>query len=397
MSDLRAERELILLSAGVEARRRQTRARAQRLLATADLERLAEALRARRLLPALGPRIVELESGEGLDAFAATVDDAIAAGRRQGAFLQLISQRASAALAAAGIRSAPLKGPQLAETIYGDPGRRSSGDIDLLVPTEQLLEAVEVVRGLGYDRPVDHVEADGLPQLHFALDHERRALPAIELHWRVHWYERDFARRRLLPPAGNGSATWRPSPADELGALLLFYARDGFVGLRLATDLSAWWDTRGEELPPLALVEAFRDYPALHRVVTVAAQVAETTVGLPAAPLIGENAGAGLRGNLARRLADPDPRTTEAQVHAEMGLIDGLLTPAGGLGAFVKRELLMPQDVLEAQDRRAPKPRLRASLGHSGRVLVRLGVLGRYLLALTRLLRRDRFRTQGSG
>jgi hypothetical protein len=129
-------------------------------------------------------------------------------------------------------------------------------------------------------------------------------------------------------------------------------------------------------------------------VVTVAAQVAEATVGMPATPLIGENARTGLRGALARRLADPDPRTTEAQVHAEMGLIDGLLTPTGGFAAFVKRELLLPQDVLEAQDRRAPKRRLRASLGYSGRVLVRLGVLGRYLLALTHLLRRNERRMQ---
>jgi Uncharacterised nucleotidyltransferase len=394
MSDLQAERELILLSAGVEARRRQTRARARRLLVAVDLGRLAEALRARRLLPSLGPRIVELEAGEGLDAFAATVDEAIAAGRRQSALLQLISQRATAALADAGIRSAALKGPQLAEAIYGDPGRRSSGDIDLLVPPERLLEAVEVVRGLGYDPPADHVEADGLPQLHFALNHERGQLPAIELHWRIHWYERDFAQRRLLPPEIDRSGTWRPAPADELGALLLFYARDGFVGLRLATDLGAWWDARGEELPPLALIEALRDYPALRRAATVAAQVAEATVGVPAAPLIGESARAGLRGGLARRLADPDPRTTEAQVHAEMGLIDGLLTPAAGLAAFVKRELLLPQEVLEAQDRRAPKRRLRASLGHSGRVLVRLGVLGRYLLALTRLMRRGGRRIQ---
>ncbi len=394
MSELRAERELILLSAGVEARRRQTRARAQRLLAAADLSHLAEALRARRLLGPLGPRIVELGTGEGLDAFAATVGEAIEAGRRQSALLQLISQQALGALADAGVRSTTLKGPRLAETIYGDPGRRSSGDIDLLVPTERLSEAVEIVRGLGYSAPSDHVEDDGLPQLHFALGHEQGQLPAIEIHWRIHWYERDFAGRRLLPPEVDREGAWRPAPADELAALLLFYARDGFVGLRLATDLGAWWDAHGQELPPLALIETLRDFPPLRRAVTVAAQVAEATVGVPAAPLIGADLHSGLRGGLARRLADPDPRTTEAQIHAEMGLIDGLLTPAGGFAAFVKRQLLMPQDVLEAQDRRAPKRRLRASLGHSGRVLVRLGVLGRYLLALSRLLRRGGRRAQ---
>ena len=76
-------------------------------------------------------------------------------------------------LADAGIRCTPLKGPLLGEAIYGDPGRRLSSDIDLLVAPEQLQAAVEVVRGLGYGAPTDHVGADGLPLLHFVLVHER--------------------------------------------------------------------------------------------------------------------------------------------------------------------------------------------------------------------------------
>ena len=94
-----------------------------------------------------------------------------------------------------------MKGPLLAEAIYGDPGRRLSSDIDLLVAPEQLRSAVEVVRRLGYAAPTDYVQDSGLPLLHFGLVHERRELPPVELHWRVHWYERDFARERLLPPA----------------------------------------------------------------------------------------------------------------------------------------------------------------------------------------------------
>jgi hypothetical protein len=92
------------------------------------------------------------------------------------------------------------------------------------------------------------VQDCGLPLLHFVLVHERGELPPVELHWRVHWYERSFARERLLPPAVDPPGDWRPAPADELAALLLFYARDGFIDLRLASDLGAWWDVHGAEL-----------------------------------------------------------------------------------------------------------------------------------------------------
>lgn len=52
------------------------------------------------------------------------------------------------------------------------------------------------------------------------LVHERGELPLVELHWRMHWYEQDFARERLLPPAEDPMGDWRPAPVDELATLL---------------------------------------------------------------------------------------------------------------------------------------------------------------------------------
>ena len=245
MSSLQAERRVILLSAGTTARRQATREQAERLVVGVDWSRLAETLRLRKLLPVLGPRILALVGDSASNDFAAAVERALEVGRRQGAFLQLITLHIVAMLADAGIRCAPLKGPLLGEAIHGDPGRRLSSDIDLLVAPEHLQRAVEVVRGLGYGAPTDHVLADGLPLLHFVLGHEREELPPVEIHWRVHWYERSFARERLLPPMVDPRIEWRPAPVDELAALLLFYARDGFIDLRMASDLSAWWDIHG--------------------------------------------------------------------------------------------------------------------------------------------------------
>jgi hypothetical protein len=375
----RAERRVILLSAGIAARRQVMREHAGRLTADVNWSRLAETLRLRRLLPALGPRILELAEGQASDGFVATVEQAVETGRRHSVLLQLISQRISTMLADAGIRSTPLKGPLLAEALYGDPGRRLSTDIDLLVATEQLHMAVEVVRQLGYAAPTDHVERAGLPQLHFLLVHEQQELPPVELHWRVHCYERSFARERLLPPTAYPPGDWRPAPADELGALLLFYARDGFVDLRLASDLSAWWDVYGTKLQPGALDELLRAYPALARVIRVSAKVAEKVVGLPATHVFGDMPTLGVRDHIAVRLANPNPHTSQSQLYADIGLVDGLLTPPGGFGAFVRRQVLLPREVLDELDRRAPKRRTRSSLGRGA------GMLGRYGLTMTRL------------
>jgi hypothetical protein len=380
MSSSEAERQVILLSAGTADRRLAMHEQAERLILELDWSRLVDTLRSRKLLPVLGPRILELAEKRASSDFTAAVERAIEAGRRQGTFLQLISLRVMAMLTDAGIRSAPLKGPLLGEAIYGDPGRRLSSDVDLLVSPKQLQAAVEVVRGLGYEAPVDHVDDSGLPLLHFVLVHGRGELPPVELHWRVHWYERSFAYERLLPAATDPPDDWRPAPADELAAMLLFYARDGFVGLRLATDLGAWWDVYGSDLPSGALGELLSAYPALARAIQAAAVAAERTVGLPAARIIGDGQKLGLRDRIAVRLANPNPHTSQSQLYADIGLLDGLLMPKGGFGAFVRRQVLPPSEVLEQQARHAARRRARSPLGRA------VGVLGRYGLTMARLL-----------
>jgi hypothetical protein len=380
MASAQAERQLILLSAGTAARHRLMHQQAGRLIAEVDWPRLTESLRRRRLLTVLGPRVLELAGERADDDFASAVKQAIDAGRRHSVLLQLVSLRISAMLADAEIRCTALKGPLMGEAIYGDPGRRLSSDIDLLVAPQQLQAAVEVVRGLGYGVPTDYVREDGLPLLHFVLVHERGELPPVELHWRVHWYEQSFAHERLLPATVDPRGDWRPAPIDELAALLLFYARDGFVGLRLASDLSAWWDVYGAEVSPGALDELLRVYPALARVIPTALEVAERTVGLPAAQIIEGTPKLDLRERIAVRLANPNPHSSRSQLYADIGLVDGLLTPKGGLGAFVRRNVLPPPEVLDQQARHGARRRRRSSIGRG------TGVLARYGLTMTRLL-----------
>jgi hypothetical protein len=380
-SNYNAEQRLLLISAGTAARRRAMAEQAERLTVGMSWPLLTETLRQRRLLPTLGPRVVELANGRASEDFRAAVSQAIESGRRHGVFLQLVSLRAIAMLAEAGIRSIALKGPLMGEAIYGDAGRRPSSDIDLLIPPARLRAAVEVIRTLGYGAPTDYVSASGLPLLHFVLVHEDRQLPAVELHWRVHWYERNFASERLVPPVVDPLGEWRPQPVDELAALLLFYARDGFIDLRLASDLSAWWDLYGEETHDGALYEVVSSYPELARVIPASLTVAEKMVGLPANQIMGSTHELGLRERMAVRLANPHPQASPSQLYADIGLIDGLLMPPGGFGRFVRRQVWPPAEVLDQQARHAARRRARSPLSRSA------GVLARYGLTLARLAR----------
>ncbi|MBI5296406.1 MAG: nucleotidyltransferase family protein [Chloroflexi bacterium] len=67
-----------------------------------------------------------------------------------------------------GIPAVLLKGGCHALTIYPDPGLRPMSDLDLLVPKSRFLEAVQIVRSLGY---VDS-EPESLPGIRALLNHE---------------------------------------------------------------------------------------------------------------------------------------------------------------------------------------------------------------------------------
>ena len=378
----RAERRLILLSAATRETRLANGACAQRLAGEVRWARLAETLRVRRLLPTLGPRLLELAGHLPGEGFAEAVRGSLEATRRQAAMLELVCGHVSDALTEAGIASSPLKGPMLATAIYGDIGRRVSSDLDVLVAPGELHGAVEVVRRLGYRKPRDWIDKDGLPSMHFALSHGEGLWPAIELHWRVHWYERRFASERLLPARPGALGSWRPHSTDELAMMLLLYAREGFVDLRLAADLATWWDSFGPGVEATGMRQILEIYPALAPAIVTAALVAERTVALPASEILGERPALGVRERIAMRLANPNPQARRSQLHAEMGLVDGLLMPASDVRAFARRQLLLPREVFDELAESTPGWRSKSPLRHCAHVLVRFG------LGLARLWRR---------
>jgi hypothetical protein len=138
------------------------------------------------------------------------------------------------AFAVSQVMSIPLKGPFLAERLYGDAARRVSHDLDILVPVPQLPLAEKALASLGY-RP-------GTPD-----DYHRqwyRGPTTVELH-------NDLANpldfnvnisavlARATASQFHGQPCWQLAPQDELLFLCLHGVRHRFERLSLVLDLAS--------------------------------------------------------------------------------------------------------------------------------------------------------------
>jgi hypothetical protein len=190
--------------------------------------------------------------------------------------------------------------------------------------------------------PGDPVRRNGLPDLHLSL--RPQGGPTVELHWRIHWYEEAFSEDMLARAEPGPDGLLRARPDDLAVSLLLYYARDGFFGVRHAADLAAWWDRHGHELPARFLEGHARRYPELAPALSAAAAVAERVAGVPARGWLGDAAITERRSlRIAERLADWAQAGDPDQLAANVSLVDGLLGPPGSARAFVARELSPPE------------------------------------------------------
>jgi hypothetical protein len=270
-----------------------------------------------------------------------------------------------------------LKGPALSRALYGDPGLRASTDLDLLVPAERLHEAVAVARSEGYLPPPDPVGRSGLPDMHFSLSHAAN-LPQVELHWTLHWDDAAFSREVLESAVPDGELS-RPDGAALLASLLLFYARDGFVGLRYPSDMAAWWDLHGDSAGPGCLDGMASRHPHVAMSMTTAARVAEPIVGLPLGRLVSRPLPPTIRSAAAARLWNPWGEGVIDQISANVLVVDGLLATRANLPLFFRRHVFLSREGLLHRYRGAARG---ASAGRTMRVLHPIKMLGRFALAL---------------
>jgi hypothetical protein len=286
--------------------------------------------------------------------------------------LEATSSVVTRSLESACVAAVPLKGVTLASRLYGDALLRDPADVDVLVATEHLRPAAEVIGELGYE--LVRGQVDRLPRLHLTFADPEGVRPSVELHWRVHWYEESFARD-LVQRSVIENGVRIPSAPDEMAAALLFFHRDGFLGLRLAADVAGTWDLRRDELAPHAVAEVAHWHPALAPALTAAAEVARATVGLPTAELMGAAGALTRRTRMAVRLANWQLHGDRDQMQADKALIDGLSTPPRGFGAFLVRSFLLENGRPQTSTGPDARERLRFALlraGHPFKVIVRL-------------------------
>jgi hypothetical protein len=374
--EARPELELTFLLAGTARRRRAAQARIGELAASVDFDALGVALAERRLLPLIGARLRDAVAAEVPESFVNRVAAATEHARAHAAGLRALAQRLVGELEAEGIDVLPLKGPFLSEAAHGDPALRLAADLDLLVRREHLAAAERVVVRLDY-RPETGAD-EGDPELHRSLEH--KALPPVEIHWRVDWYEEAFSRDMLARSARNGDGVRRAAPLDEFAALLLYFARDAFYGLRLAADIAGWWDRHEAGLEPGVLDRHESDYPELARSLRAAAGVAQRLAGVPAAEVLSSSTRIDGRTRLAMRLANWSQLGEADQLRANISLVDGLLAPRGQIGDFVRRQVLPP--AAQIAEIYGPSD---GTAGVGSRAAHAAKLLGRYLLALWRV------------
>jgi hypothetical protein len=324
------EDELILLVAGTRERRAAAR------FGDVDWPALVADLDYQRLVPLLGGRILETAGACAPKDFADAVSQTTASARDAGALLELTTLRIATALEAAGVANVPVKGALLARALHGDPGMRYSRDVDVLASRNDFGRAVDALASLGW-RPAEGETPD--PLLHLVLVHEA-GLPEIELHWRVHWYEAEFSARALARAERGPDGIRRLRAEDDLAALMLYHARDGFAGLRHPIDIAAWWDAHGAASDAPLLEEIASSHPALRRALTASAVLLERLVGVPAARLIDIPSRLPWGVTRAIALANPFMRGRPQQITAEVSLVDGLLSPKGERMAFLRRRAL---------------------------------------------------------
>lgn len=153
-------------------------------------------------------------------------------------------QRVTQALTERHIRALQLKGPVLAQLLYGDLSRRTSKDLDVLVPMEQADEAEQILLDLGF------VKTQEVPRTtdnwRWRYNHEsyvdERTGVEIELHWRLNGdagaeqgFEELWERRQQLE--FGGTAIQMLGQEDLLIYLCVHGARHAWFRLRWLVDI----------------------------------------------------------------------------------------------------------------------------------------------------------------
>lgn len=175
--------------------------------------------------------------------------------------LQLLAQlaRLSRAFTQAGVPLCTLKGPLLAQRLFGDASLRSSGDLDLLVTPQALAQADSLLLSLGCQRTFPAAPLTPRQWQVFQSEWYNYTyfLPGAQIYIELHWtiaspdlvppaaVQAMLARLAPLTPAGGGPLTL--SEQDLPVYLLAHGAKHNWVRLKWLVDFAAWTRTANSQ------------------------------------------------------------------------------------------------------------------------------------------------------
>lgn len=114
--------------------------------------------------------------------------------------LQLLREQQAllARLEGAGIRTIPLKGPQLAEELYGDAGARQIADLDILIRPEDFAAAMQILRESGFQASDARLDLQNCRDVLLEKNMPAGAPLSLDVHMRLRPYGSRDALTALL-------------------------------------------------------------------------------------------------------------------------------------------------------------------------------------------------------
>jgi hypothetical protein len=155
--------------------------------------------------------------------------------------------------ASASIPIIPLKGPALAERVYGGAANRSNRDLDILVRRSDLPHAQKIMRGLAFTSagPVTYHQSWRRSGVMVELHHDVALRLDFNFHIESAWSQATQSQFQGVP-------CWKLARDDEALFLAIHAARDEFSRLNVLLDLALMYRDLGGQYLDVARPETNR-------------------------------------------------------------------------------------------------------------------------------------------
>lgn len=194
------------------------------------------------------------------------------------------------AAAAADVRCAPVRGPALAERLYGDVSVRPSGDLDLIVERQALPRLVAVLESLGFRELSHRPGFAGAFSYALSFVRDRHGWIVVEPHWTITYppyvdgVDMDAVWRRCRLTRIVGAPAWALAPEDLLFHLCLHLLHpDGGAPLLWHYEVHRLVVLAGDDLDWPLFLSLARE-PALLALVAEALSVVQSLFATPLPP-----------------------------------------------------------------------------------------------------------------